>query len=87
MNRICQVSSVCLKSVTGNRIFYSGRFIIKQIRNGQFSNGRGLSTVPNVATKERKPMEFKKKLPTDGRPLYLDAQATTPMASSNSIES
>jgi hypothetical protein len=29
--------------------------------------------------KERKPVDFKKKLPTDGRPLYLDAQATTPM--------
>ncbi|KAJ9598483.1 hypothetical protein L9F63_010836, partial [Diploptera punctata] len=32
-----------------------------------------------VAPKERKPIEFKKKLPTDGRPLYLDAQATTPL--------
>jgi hypothetical protein len=29
--------------------------------------------------KERKPVDYKKKLPTDGRPLYLDAQATTPM--------
>jgi len=29
--------------------------------------------------KERKPIDYKKKLPTDGRPLYLDAQATTPM--------
>jgi hypothetical protein len=29
--------------------------------------------------KERKPVDHKKKLPTDGRPLYLDAQATTPM--------
>jgi hypothetical protein len=27
----------------------------------------------------RKPIDYTKKLPTDGRPLYLDAQATTPM--------
>jgi hypothetical protein len=27
----------------------------------------------------RKPVDYTKKLPTDGRPLYLDAQATTPM--------
>jgi hypothetical protein len=31
--------------------------------------------VPN----EKKPIDYTKKLPTDGRPLYLDAQATTPM--------
>jgi hypothetical protein len=33
--------------------------------------------------KERKPIDYKKKLPTDGRPLYLDAQATTPMVKSS----
>jgi hypothetical protein len=27
----------------------------------------------------RKPIDYTEKLPTDGRPLYLDAQATTPM--------
>jgi hypothetical protein len=27
----------------------------------------------------RKLIDYTKKLPTDGRPLYLDAQATTPM--------
>jgi hypothetical protein len=32
--------------------------------------------------KERKPIDYTKKLPTDGRPLYLDAQATTPMVRS-----
>jgi hypothetical protein len=31
--------------------------------------------------KVKKPIDFTKKLPTDGRPLYLDAQATTQMVS------
>jgi hypothetical protein len=31
--------------------------------------------------KGKKSIDYTKKLPTDGRPLYLDAQATTPMVS------
>jgi hypothetical protein len=33
------------------------------------------------APKEKKPIDYTKKLPADGRPLYLDAQATTPVVS------
>ncbi|XP_069674183.1 cysteine desulfurase, mitochondrial-like [Periplaneta americana] len=37
------------------------------------------STAQKGAVKEKVAVDFTKKLPTDGRPLYLDAQATTPM--------
>lgn len=80
MIRIFQLSRLGLKSRTGKdgSAYYSG-YVIKQICNGSLIKNRHFATAPVAAPKERKPAEFKKKLPTDGRPLYLDAQATTPM--------
>jgi len=56
-----------------------GNFGVYQQCYRHATDHRQYATAAQGVPKERKPVDYKKKLPTDGRPLYLDAQATTPM--------